>query len=276
METFNHLVQNHLSNIKLDISVAAYSKVNEHWSKHNFIDDFNRFYLIEAGEGWVKIGEQEYYPKPGQLFLLPAGVQESYSVISANTFSKYWCHFNATIGDMHLFQMLEVPHFIDVPDVPGLIELFKKLIHYYQTKQITSLLRMKSLLTECICFYIENAGVQNIRFESSAAEKVNVVLKYIEQHLSKEIKIEELAKLVHLHPNYFIRFFKSALGSSPILYINKLKIEKAKHLILSSDKSVAQIADSIGLQPHYFSRLFKEMTGFSPSDFRHVVNHQNE
>jgi AraC-like DNA-binding protein len=80
--------------------------------------------------------------------------------------------------------------------------------------------------------------------------------------------VEELASLVHFHPNYFLPYFKSMMGVSPIAYINRKRIELAKRLLTSTDLPVTNIAERIGLEPYYFSRMFKKLAGQAPSVYR--------
>jgi AraC family transcriptional regulator of arabinose operon len=263
------LLKQYLNNIQLNLSVAAFTKVSPSWKDFNYVPEFNRFYFIMEGEGRLQIGEEEFYPRPGQLFVMPAGVLQSYSAINENTFAKYWCHFTATIGDLNLFQVFELPYFIDVKDTGRLEGLFRELTTHYESGKLISVLRVKSILLEIIAYFIENAGIENIRLPASSSfEKLDLILKYIENHLAENITIEDLAKIAHFHPNYFIHFFKSLLGLSPIQYINKIKMEKAKMLLMTSDMSITEIAESVGTQLYYFSRSFKNYTGFAPSTFR--------
>jgi len=271
-----HILKNYLVNIQLNMSVAAFTKVPESWRDLNFISDFNRFYFIVDGEGFVKIGDEEYYPNPGQLFILPAGLLQSYSTISTHTFLKYWCHFTAKIGNVDLFRILDVSHFVDVKDADRLVALFQKLIAHYRSDDITATLGVQSVLFELLACYIENVPIDQIRLRQSASiEKINLVLKYIESNLSKEITVAELAELLHLHPNYFIRFFKTMLDISPIQYINRTRTERAKQLLISTNKSISEIAELVGLDLFYFSRMFKTYTGFSPTEFRSVVTRRD-
>ncbi|MDG0791526.1 AraC family transcriptional regulator [Cohnella ginsengisoli] len=62
----------------------------------------NKFYFITDGEGWLKIGDRELYPKPGRLALMPEGVLQSYPAIYDKPYTKYWCHFTAKMFKKHL------------------------------------------------------------------------------------------------------------------------------------------------------------------------------
>ena len=268
----NVLLKSYLSNIQVSLITAAYTRCWDSWRDTDYTPDYNKFYLICNDEGWLKIGGQEYFPKPSQFFVMPAGVLQSYSTISKNTFEKYWCHFTATIGDMNLFDIIQLPHYINIPDRFELERLFRDLISCNENNEIASPLRVKALLLEIISYFIENTVIEKILLSTSTSvEKLNHVLNYIETHLSEDISVEELASIVHFHPNYFIRFFKKHLGTSPIHYINRIRLEKAKNLLGISDMAISEIADKIGFNDlFYFSRKFKSHTGFSPSEFRNI------
>ncbi len=268
-----HLFINQLSNLQLNMSVAAYSTVPQTWRELNFTPDFNRFYFIIGGEGYIKIKGDEFYPKPGQLVLLPAGIVQSFSTVSEHTFTKYWCHFTANIGDVNLFHMLKLSWMIDADDPAKVVQLMQDLVKYHMSREITAILRVKSILLELISCFIEHCPVEQLQFTGSASlEKINALLRYIEQHLHQNITVDELAKLVHLHPNYFIHYFHKMTGSSPVQYINKQKMERAKQLLSSTDLSVTEISERVGTQLYYFSKIFKKATGFSPTAYRGFSN----
>ncbi len=113
----------YIAKAKLDFYYAAYTKVSRTWNDENPACPFNRLYFIIEGEGFVKVGDQTYYPKPGELYLLPAGSDQAYGTISDHTFGKYWCHFTAKIGDLDLFQILHTSPSIIVKDPEALQKL---------------------------------------------------------------------------------------------------------------------------------------------------------
>ncbi|HEY0827171.1 MAG TPA: AraC family transcriptional regulator [Bacilli bacterium] len=98
------------------------------------------------------------------------------------------------------------------------------------------------------------------------------MLKYIETRLHENITVDELAKLVHFHPNYFIHFFHKMTGSSPVQYINKQKVERAKQLLSATDLSVTEISERVGFQLYYSSKIFKKAIGSSPTAYRGFTN----
>jgi AraC-like DNA-binding protein len=263
------LMRSYLENTQITMQAAHYTKVGSNWRESNRLTDVNRLYYIREGRGWIHIRGKDYDPMPNQLFLLPAGMKLSYAPDDDNPLGKYWCHFSATVGDVNLFQMLELPHWIHVQDVQKLERQFQVLIELNRSTAVTAPLRIKAILFEIISEYIEQSSQEQLHLAATtSSSKINSVLSYIERHLSDPMSVEELAKLVHFHPNYFMHYFKSMMGLSPIVYINKKRLEKARRLLTTTDQSISAIAEEIGMELYYFSRIFKKQIGMSPSEYR--------
>jgi ABC-type sugar transport system ATPase subunit len=84
-----------------------------------------------------------------------------------------------------------------------------------------------------------------------------------------DIDFRAIAGSVFMSYDNFRRKFKNQTGLSPNQYFIKLKVEKAKELLLFTDLEIKEIAESLGFSdPYYFSRVFKEWEGSSPVKFR--------
>ena len=266
----NLFIKNYLSNMQVNTTLAGYTHCWNEWRDLDYVPDYNKLYFIYSGEGWLKIDGRDYYPKPGQLFLMPKGIIQSYGTISENTFVKHWCHFTACVGDLNLFDIIHTPYFIDVENIPYLSGLFEQLEKNYTDNGLTAMLKAKSALYGIISYFIEHSSVEKIKtFDLPQTEKLNTILTYIDNHLADEITVEVLARIAYLHPNYFIRFFKKYTGNSPIHYINSVRLEKAKSLLAGTSMAIKEIAIITGFNDlFYFSKSIKAYTGFSPSEFR--------
>jgi len=83
--------------------------------------------------------------------------------------------------------------------------------------------------------------------------------------------IQYLADKCHLSPSYLSDLLTKETGRSAKDHINDFLVDKAKHLLLSSNDSVSSIAYSLGFNyPHYFGRLFKQKTGQTPQGYRQL------
>jgi AraC family transcriptional regulator of arabinose operon len=262
----------YIANLQVDLAHVAYTKVERSWEDLDYTPILNKMYYIVEGEGFLTIEGQTYYPKPNELYLLPADVIQSYGVINDNTFGKYWCHFTAKIGELNLFQALETSPFIQINQPEQWKNKFERLIDYSNSDKLTSRIHTNSVLLEIIADYIESCDKVKFNLKATPAfEKMNVVLQYIEAHLTDSLTVEELAQIAHFHPNYFIQLFKNFTGNSPIQYINRTRLEKAKHLLTMTELNVSAIADAVGLEFSYFSRMFRDHNGVSPTAYREFV-----
>ncbi len=94
-------------------------------------------------------------------------------------------------------------------------------------------------------------------------------MQYIHSHFTEQITLDELARLEHISKSYLSRQFKRFTGMTVIEYVNNLRIEMAKRLLVSSDESVTNIAYHVGYEsPKYFYRMFRAACGLSPAAFR--------
>jgi AraC family transcriptional regulator, arabinose operon regulatory protein len=260
----------YLSTLQVDVTAAAFTHVPPDWRDIDYVPAYNKFYFIQDGEGVLEIGGRRYAPGPGELYLLPEGVRQSYSVSGKNTFTKYWCHFTARVGSFNLFDVVPAPDFIRVGDGEKAIGLFRDLIAGYGGNDVLSALRMKAAMLELIAFYLECAGAGSPRlFESEKDERLRRVLRFIDETLASAITVERLADIAHLQPNYFIGYFKSRLGVTPMRYVHLRRIDLAKRLLTDSTETVSEIAERIGFgDPYHFSRSFKEFSGYTPTEYR--------
>lgn len=272
----NRLIQNYLTNLHVNVTLSGYSRVAKDWRDMDYVPEYNKFYLIKSGEGWVRIEDKEYYPMPGQLFLMPQGVKQSYSAVNENTYTKHWCHFTAKVGDMNLFDILQVPLFTDVKDWSTLESIFFELHDNFRNKELHAPLLLQSSILKLISFYLCSTTEAPVRLSRQhSKENINEVLHYIENNFHKAINIEALAKVVHLNPQYFMRLFKKQMGTSPMHYLNNRRMEEAKRLLDYTDLPVQEIAEKIGISNiYYFSRVFKQHTGFSPTAYRQLMSPQ--
>lgn len=109
---------------------------------------------------------------------------------------------------------------------------------------------------------------KNIRFTIQKARE------FINYRYNQPISLNDVADYLHINPSYFSFIFKKVTGYTFKNYITKLRIEKAKELLLYSTLTIKQISLEIGYKDsNYFNRVFNKMTGISPS---HYINSQKK
>ena len=94
-------------------------------------------------------------------------------------------------------------------------------------------------------------------------------MDYIQIHLHEEITLDMIAEEVHRIPTYVSVQFKKITGFSIKSYINNLKIEEAKYLLLHSELNLLEISTTLAFSSQgYFSSVFKNSVGITPSEYR--------
>ena len=98
--------------------------------------------------------------------------------------------------------------------------------------------------------------------------KIQQVLAYISQHLSEELRVEQLADTVFLSKFYLMKKFKADTGYGLHQYIRSKRLLLARDM-LKTDTPIVEIAEDVGFADYStFSRAFKAMFGKTPRDFR--------
>ena len=98
---------------------------------------------------------------------------------------------------------------------------------------------------------------------------IQQLVSYINNHISEGVSLKVLSNMFHMNPNYISQYFKNETGMNYSAYLLMLRINKAKNLLMNSDRSVAEVAQMTGFKDYrLFSRTFKQETGLTPSQYR--------
>lgn len=105
--------------------------------------------------------------------------------------------------------------------------------------------------------------------ENSELPVITRAKEFIKQRQSEDISLGEVAKAVNTSSFYFCKLFKKATGLNFTNYVSRVRIEKAKNLLLNPNLRVSEIAYEVGFQSlTHFNRVFKKIIGESPSEYR--------
>jgi len=102
--------------------------------------------------------------------------------------------------------------------------------------------------------------------EAAELERVHSLMR---SHLHEKLDLDTLAAAVNLSKFHFVKRYRELSGTTPINRFIQLKIERACHLLDTTDKEIKEVAYAVGYDDaYYFSRIFRKQLGISPSQYR--------
>jgi two-component system, response regulator YesN len=100
-------------------------------------------------------------------------------------------------------------------------------------------------------------------------ENLREILKFIQQNYSSDITVQSISKDFYLNANYLSQIFRKELHLTFTEYLSKIRLDQAKNLLDSTERSTGEIAESVGIKDYfYFIKLFKKVTGQTPKQYR--------
>ncbi|MET4560565.1 iron complex transport system substrate-binding protein [Lysinibacillus parviboronicapiens] len=229
--------------------------------------------VITAGEAEVLIGDQPYQVQSFSIFHI--GKFQTLHINGKDTISYYLIHYKGDVmyADaflQHLYMQYQPfqTNFTCIPaNALGIHLLLQDMYDKWKTSSIQEHLSVKASFYELIyrIFQELNEGLG----KSHEIDKVEAARLYLEQHIHEPISIQTLADALKISTRHLLRTFKQRFGIGPQIYLQQLRIEHAKHYLLSNHYGIREIAISLGYEDeYYFSRAFKKETNMAPSFFR--------
>ena len=133
--------------------------------------------------------------------------------------------------------LLNVPTKLSFKDPYSIDNLIQKIIVESANKNPLSIIRCKSLMFELLYLIFNNKfiGKENNCVKGNALDVVENANGFMQRNCDRAITTAEVAKHVGYSTNYFVTIYKSVSGISPMAYHEKLRIEKAKNFILTTN-----------------------------------------
>jgi AraC-like DNA-binding protein len=124
----------------------------------------------------------------------------------------------------------------------------------------------EDLLVEIIEF-IRKAPTKNTESSPIVAE----AKKIIDDNLSEEITLTDIAEKIHVSAHYLAHLFKSTTGTTLFEYRNEERLTRAKHMLINTDKSITDVANEVGFaSAAYFTKIFSRSEKTTPREFRKI------
>ncbi|MDO5422467.1 MAG: response regulator transcription factor [Eubacteriales bacterium] len=135
---------------------------------------------------------------------------------------------------------------------------------------VIDLVQSKCYLYEIIQFFSEQFEVFMNAIGSPSSENIiDEILHYIDHNYQENLKLEGIAPLFGYNSSYLGKIFTKNVGENFNSYLDRVRIEHSKSLLLSDKYKVYEVAERVGYKNvDYFHKKFKKYTGLSPAEFR--------
>lgn len=98
---------------------------------------------------------------------------------------------------------------------------------------------------------------------------ISFILQYMEHHYDQNITLKSAADRIYMNASYFSTLFRKKTGITFIHYLQKLRIERAKELLLDPQYKIYEVAVKVGfVDEKYFFKVFKNCEGVTPNEYR--------
>lgn len=166
--------------------------------------------------------------------------------------SKYGISFEKKTGEKLHKEMMEI---IDSPAPLQLIKLLNLLYNL-------SLEESKEVLS----------STDTRQYNNEPMQRLDMVLKFISDNYSKNIRLQDVADIACMTTNSFCRFFKKMINKSFTQFLNEVRIRNASRLLLQRDLTVTDVCYMVGYNSMTnFYKQFKQIMGHTPNSYRQAL-----
>lgn len=120
--------------------------------------------------------------------------------------------------------------------------------------------------------YYQEDGQLNLSQQTASAppnQMIERIISYIDENLAQSLSLSMFAEIAHMDPFYFSTYFKKHTSMSPSQYVLYARINRAKKLLVETDKNILDVALLCGFNSTAnFNKAFKKVVGMTPSEYR--------
>ena len=267
--------------IMSECSILWCGKYRQNWETTPHTHTFFQLILITNGEGQIPLEDAVLEVKPGHAVLIRPG--ESHAVLCSPDASMQLLDVKFSVNDPTFFEAVNrLENHLVPQDFPWCVHCFESIIRESQNHEqyyyplicnnlyelLVRLLRGQAGEPAVASHDLPPLGGQPFISKYHGVD-VEALMQYIYFNYASIITLDDLAEAANINKTTLISLFKELYGTTPIRYINRLRMQKAKELLSNTDTSISEIAELIGFQSiHYFSRYFKSKENCTPLEFR--------
>ena len=195
---------------------------------------------------------------PGEYYIQQAGLYQE-GVVPSPGAVYFYLTFD---GEYSAVNGLEIRGRFFIPRLKPMID-----------EMIKGSIRPTTLFHDASCMYQIFSKLHTDWYRSKSTSKIaRDISRYLIDHYTTPISLEYLSELFSYSEDYIIREFKRVYQQTPHAYLNEIRINAAKQMLLSTDSSISQIASECGFaDTSSFYRNFKSATSMTPKQWQQLM-----
>lgn len=222
------------------------------------------------GCGWVQVAGKRHAVGPGALLWINCHHPHIYGAAKKDPWELYWMRIEGRSLD-RIAELLQVR---SQPVLEGINEQtirqeFERAFQAMSGTRPSDAAQASAAVAAIIglAFHVRLSEPGLVQPELPSA--VSKALERMRLYFHLPMRVIELAQLSGMSESHFSRQFKAAIGTSPIDWLRRERINQAKRRLIESDDPVKEIARQVGYHDQFFfSKDFKKMTKLTPTQFR--------
>lgn len=228
------------------------------WIHPDRVIDSHEAILVIKGEVFINENGHEYHLTESELLILEPEVRHFGYKTSTNT-SFYWMHWSC---DKKLFPEVKRLSF---ENPYSLSILFNQLLNYSFENAPREMMDYAVRLILGEIYLINRSGDEN--------RTVNGISEWIRGNVDRHMKASDVSGQFGYNTDYISRLFKKTYKKSLKEFIDEVKTEHIKNMLLNTSLSLNEVALSCGFEEYkYFLKFFKYHTGMTPTAFLNVYS----
>lgn len=151
------------------------------------------------------------------------------------------------------------------------IELLQKMLDVYRAAYRKGRLKSEDTLLKSYMLKFFATLCSPMVSGNTHSDAVNGFIDYVIANYNQKVSVSAFARECGYTVNHYRKIFKAETGETPLDYLLRVRIEKAKDFLLYN-VPVNQTAERVGFDdPYYFSKVFKKVTGVSPKNYKKTI-----
>jgi YesN/AraC family two-component response regulator len=105
--------------------------------------------------------------------------------------------------------------------------------------------------------------------QTKGKQRLLPLLDYIDEHITEQMTLQDLAGVLNITPQHLCRTFKEAFSMRPFEYITRRRIQISKRYLADRNMKIAAVGQMVGIPDvSYYCYNFKRLEGITPNEFR--------